>query len=1375
MKTKSWFPFVLLSWLIAGLCVSSSVLAQQQEIDGKTETANDPRRSITTTRKTSLSAEEQQWLSHHTADIRVGVTEIPPQVMLVDGQYKGLAIDYMQAIEQKLNCRFKLSPYPTWKDVIQAAKNREIDMIFAAQQTPERTEYLLFSKPYIELPNIILIRKDRQGGADLREMNGWTVTVSEGSAVHEFLMKQYPSLVLFPVPNELAGLEKVSLGEVDAMVVEISRSSYFIEKNKILNLRVSGRTELVYQLRFATRNDMPILCGILDKGLSLITNEEKLTIDRKWVYIGQQSFFSNKAFWLPFVIGIAVIIAFAVSVVIWNRTLRERVAKRTFELDKELTERKKAEEALRESELRLRIVADNTYDWEFWINPDGKINYISPSCERITGRRADEFYSNPNLITEIIHPDDRTIYKIHEQNSLTETDEGYLEFRVIRPDGELRWIEHVCQAVFDDAERFLGRRGSNRDCTEKKQAENILRKSEERYRILVETANEGIWTMDADHRSTFVNHAMADMLGYAPGEIIGKRVEEFFFFEDISFHQERMKKRHAGENEVYERRFKHRDGSELWTLVSAKSLMDNQGHFTGSFAMFSNITERKQAEETLSEKSRQLQETVSDLKRAQNMLQLVIESIPVRVFWKDRDFRFLGCNSLFAHDAGFNEPDELLGKDDYTMKWADQADLYRADDISILESGTPKMNIIEPQTTPSGSKLWLNTCKVPLRSPNDEIFGVLGVYEDITDRKLADDRLKKSERRFRSILDQAADIIMVHDLHGQFLDVNQQACHKLGYLKEEMLAMNVSDIDPESMASGRAKLWDVIATGKRFTFESHIKRRDGIVFPVEVNIGPIEVEEEILVLGIVRDITERKQAEQELRDSEARFKALHNASFGGIAIHDNGIILECNQGLSEITGYSAAELIGMDGVLLLAEQSRNTVRKNILNRYEKPYEVIGLRKDGSEYPVRLEGRNIPYKGKSVRTVEFRDISESKCAEEDKKTLQNQLTQAQKMESVGRLAGGIAHDFNNKLGIILGNAELILDELEPNHPIFSGLREIQQAAKQSADLTRQLLAFARKQTIFPKVLDLNETVEGILKMLRRLVGEDIDLAWLPGSKVSPVMMDSSQLDQILANLCVNARDAIEDVGKVTIETGNVAFDEAYCEGHSGFVPGDYVLLAVSDDGCGMSQEILKNIFEPFFTTKEVGKGTGLGLATVYGIVKQNNGFINVYSEPGQGTTFKIYLPLIDDKSKQLSEKHPEGKALRGRETILLVEDDPSILKMTTIMLEKLGYHVLGANTPDEAIQLTRKSSGEIDLLMTDVVMPKMNGRDLAMNLLSLYPNLKCLFTSGYTANVIAHHGVLDKGLNFIEKPFSMQDLAAMIRKSLSGTVEKSQYI
>jgi len=400
-----------------------------------------------------------------------------------------------------------------------------------------------------------------------------------------------------------------------------------------------------------------------------------------------------------------------------------------------------------------------------------------------------------------------------------------------------------------------------------------------------------------------------------------------------------------------------------------------------------------------------------------------------------------------------------------------------------------------------------------------------------------------------------------------------------------------------------------------------------------------------------------------------------------------------------------------------------------------------------------------------------DITERKRVEEEREKLQEQLSQAQKMESIGRLAGGVAHDFNNMLSVILGHVEMALEGLDPSQDLHADLQAISKAAKRSADLTRQLLAFARKQTVDPRPLDLNATVTNVLKMLRRLMGEDIRLEWAPGAGLWPVLMDPSQVDQILANLCANARDAISGAGRVTIRTANVTLDAAACAGEGDLEPGEYVELSVTDDGIGMDKETLSRVFEPFFTTKEVGKGTGLGLATVYGVVRQNRGFVRAESEPGRGSTFRIWLPRHVGEAEAVVEKAAAG-ARGGPETILLSEDDPAILSMMKSMLGRMGYRVLAAATPSEAIRLAEAHGGGIDLLMTDVIMPEMNGYELAAQVKRRCPDLKVLYVSGYTADIIARRGVLAAGVSSIQKPFSPEELAAKTREALGGAANKA---
>ncbi|MBT6339240.1 MAG: PAS domain S-box protein, partial [Desulfobacula sp.] len=511
------------------------------------------------------------------------------------------------------------------------------------------------------------------------------------------------------------------------------------------------------------------------------------------------------------------------------------------------------------------------------------------------------------------------------------------------------------------------------------------------------------------------------------------------------------------------------------------------------------------------------------------------------------------------------------------------------------------------------------------------------------------------------------------------------------------------------------------------------------------------------------------KSNEQLRLNENKYRTLYNTTPAMMhSIDDKGTLTNVNDFWIEKIGYSRDQVIGEKSFIFLTDKSRKeaieiNIPKLIKQGYidDVPYQFV--KQNGEIIDVLLSAISEKDEDGNVNgfLAVLRDVTE-------KKILESQLQQAQKIESIGRLAGGVAHDYNNISSIIIGYAELALEQVKQEDPLHEDLVEILTAAKRSTDITRQLLAFARRQTIAPKILNLNDTIGNMLKMLRRLIGEDIDLAWLPGAELWSVKIDPAQVDQILVNLCVNARDAIDNVGKVTIETKNISFDKDYCADHVGFFPGEYLLLAVSDDGRGIEPDTLNNVFEPFFTTKGLGKGTGLGLSTVYGIVKQNNGFINIYSEPKKGTTIRIYLSRnVGRIVEVLSDNIIEIPIGRG-ETVLLVEDDGPILKLGKRILEELGYRVLSATSPSVATKLAKEHADEIALLITDVIMPEMNGRELSEHLKNLYPNLKSLFMSGYTANVIAHRGVLDDGVNFISKPFSKKDMAVKIRDVLDET-------
>ncbi|MGD9949715.1 MAG: transporter substrate-binding domain-containing protein [Desulfobulbus sp.] len=562
-------------------------------------------------------------------------------------------------------------------------------------------------------------------------------------------------------------------------------------------------------------------------------------------------------------------------------------------------------------------------------------------------------------------------------------------------------------------------------------------------------------------------------------------------------------------------------------------------------------------------------------------------------------------------------------------------------------------------------------------------------------------------------------------------------------------------------------------------FETQLRHYDGSVRTCSLYGRFIGTSRTRLLMFVYLDITEQKKAEEDLRASESYNKVLFHDSHIPLAViePETGKFIDANRAAVRIYGFEQRhELLsiepknlsppsqkgGRSSELLAQELIQRAVAEGSLF-----FEWEHRRPDGRRWIGEVHLMLFCHRNRRLLQLSLEDITGHKQAEREREKLQAQLLQSQKMESIGRLAGGVAHDFNNMLSVIVGHSELVLRQTDPEKPLYAHLRSILEAAQRSADLTRQLLAFARKQTVTPKVLDLNQTVEGMLKMVRRLIGEDIDLIWLPGERTGNINMDPSQIDQLLVNLCVNARDAVGENGRITIETDALAADNEFCREQAECQPGHYMLLSVSDNGSGIAPDLLPHIFEPFFTTKDLGKGTGLGLATVYGIVKQNDGWVQVRSELGRGTCFCIFLPAFRSLEERASEVHSVSAPEPGTETILLVEDEAMILDIAKIMLESQGYNVLVASIPGEALRLAREHAGEIHLLMTDVIMPEMNGRDLARQLLSLYPDLKRLFMSGYTADVIAHHGVLDEGVHFLQKPFTLESLIVKVREALNN--------
>ena len=770
---------------------------------------------------------------------------------------------------------------------------------------------------------------------------------------------------------------------------------------------------------------------------------------------------------------------------------------------------KRAESALRESERKYRVVADNTYDWEYWLSREGRFVYCSPSCQRITGYPPDGFLEGEGLLDRIVHADDRERLRAHGMAALDGTPCSSLEFRILHADGSTRWLAHVCEPVLDETGGFQGVRASNRDITERRAGEDALRQALLFRRQAERIARVGAWKVSPKSNYLYWTEGVYEILGapldYKPG------LQEGLTFYDA-------------------------------------------------------------------------------------------ESLPVL-----------------------------------------QSALTRA-----LEDGTPF--VIETGLTTWGGKqhLWTEVRGLGRIEEDGEAF-VMGTFQDVTSRREAERVLRESEQKYRRLHESITDAVAAVDMTGRIVEVNPALQAMLGYTAEELTRLEYQDITPERWHQMEAAVvtGQVLVRGYSDVYEKEYRRKDGTTLPVELRTY------------LLRD--------------------------------------------------EAGQATGMWAIV-------------------------------------------------------RDISAKKRAEEEGRKLQAQLVQAQKMESIGRLAGGVAHDFNNLLTVINGYSNLVLTKLSAADPLRAQVKLVHEAGERAAELTRQLLAFSRKQLLQPRVLDLNEVVAGMQTMLQRLLGEDVKLRLSLSPQDLAVAADLHQFEQVIMNLAVNARDAMPAGGQLLIETGVVETDNRDAESRSEMPAGRYVMLGVSDTGVGMDEATRQRIFEPFFTTKDLGKGTGLGLSMAQGIVAQSGGYIDVYSAPGHGTTFKVYLPLLTTSTAAVPLTEP-AVVMTGTETILVVEDQEEVGRFAVAALKAFGYRAIAAADAEEGLRICARNEEPIHMLLTDVVMPNVSGPEFAERLRQIQPEMKVLFMSGYAEQTISRLGGLGAETRFLQKPFSPEALARKVREVL----------
>jgi PAS domain S-box-containing protein len=721
---------------------------------------------------------------------------------------------------------------------------------------------------------------------------------------------------------------------------------------------------------------------------------------------------------------------------------------------------------------------------------------------------------------------------------------------------------------------------------------------------------------------------------------------------------------------------------------------------------------------------------------------------------------YLEANAAYCRLVGYSE-DELRA--------LDFAALTHPDDLALnvklrrdLLAGERDSFLLEKRYVRKGGDIvWVRTTVSATRSARGDITALIVIAEDISERKIAEDALRHSEERLRLITDLVPHGIFAKDSAGRHIFANPALAELAGLSIEEILGKDDFELVTDRAQAERYRADDlaVIQSGKKMVISEEARTDlSGRVRFLQTTKIPFKVAEtgEWAVLGVCVDITDRKH-------SDARFRRLVDSNVQGVFFwNTTGQITGANDAFLRMVGYAREDLTAgrISWAAMtppeLVERDDRALKQLAIAGVCEPYEKKFIRRDGSQVPI-LMGPAMFEDNPEEGFCFVLDLSERTKIEE-------QFRQAQKMEAVGRLAGGVAHDFNNILSVILSYSTMAIDELKPGDPLRDDLSEISKAGERATALTRQLLAFSRQQVLQPRVIDLGEILSGMQQMLRRLLGEDIDLALLPGLGLGRVLADPGQIEQVVMNLAVNARDAMPEGGKLTIELSNVELDATYLAAHLGAEAGSFVMLAVSDTGIGMDAATQSRVFEPFFTTKPVGKGTGLGLATVFGIVRQSGGHVGLYSELGRGTTFKIYLPRTDRAATAPGATRQPGD-VRGTETILLVEDEEQVRAVACAILRRQGYVVLEASNGGEAFLISHDFPDEIHLLLTDVVMPRISGRRLAEQLGPARPGMKVLYASGYTDDAIVRHGVLEAGVAFIQKPFTPDALLRRVRDVL----------
>jgi PAS domain S-box-containing protein len=1011
-------------------------------------------------------------------------------------------------------------------------------------------------------------------------------------------------------------------------------------------------------------------------------------------------------------------------------------------------EKRKTEDKLPEAELLYHTLFNQSPDGILIIDTNGNIVEFNEAAHRQLGYSREEF---KGLHLSAIDPFQSPEEIRASIKKVIDTGSDEFEVRHKTKEGDIRDVYVITQLMNTPGRPVF--HTIWRDVTEHKRADKALVDLNANLQALINAMPDMVVFKDLLGRHLVVNKALEEYTGLPREKLVGRTNDEILPSDLAEYCRKSDEQAlRSPKPSRSEEQAAGKDGRKMFLDTIKAPIHDVRGNLMGLVAVSRDITVRKQIEEAL--------------RRSETNYRSLLEQASDGIAVVDQQGRYIDVNSRMCDMMGYSREEflklaikDVLAPEDLPAKPLRFSDLLTGE--AVLSERLLRRK--------DGS-----TFPVEISAKMIPDGRLCGIHRDITGRKQIEEELKESERQYRALFEGSPDAIFTADPDtGLILDVNPAACRLIARQREEIIGLHQSKLHPSrkdkfSRENFQKHINETRSYGVTHLTENTVLRPDGTEVPVEILAQSITIKGKQVLLGVFRDITERKQIEEALRKSEKFIRdILETVDEGFIVIDRDYRILSANKAYLNQVKMPLEQVIGRH-----CHEISHRIAEPCYQRGEEcsvkhafdtgePYTALHIHHDKEKNPIYVETKSYPLKDASGNTISAIEIINNAT---EKKKLEEQLRHSQKMEAVGQLAGGVAHDFNNILTAIMGYGSLMKMKMGDDDPSKNYLQQILDSAQRAANLTQGLLAFSRKQVISPKPAEVNKIIENVEKLLLRLIGEDIELKAVLADDNLTVMADSGQIEQVLVNLATNARDAMPEGGCLTIRTETGVLDHEFIKRHGYGKPGPYALISVTDTGTGMDEKTKERIFEPFFTTKEVGKGTGLGLSIVYGIVKQHNGYITCYSEPGKGATFKIFLPAIN-REVPGTGTDVLLPASGGTEAVLIAEDDAAVRALVKDVLEQSGYTVIAAVDGEDAIGRFAEHRDRVQLLILDVIMPKKNGKEVYEEIRKDRPDVKVIFSSGYTADILHKKGILERDLNFIPKPVSPTELLRLVRETL----------